>query len=640
MRDNAAELVWPGKYDEQGRPHPIERTILPFQIVEAVKEAPEEEPPFPLSLTRPDRPSRNSLIWGDNKLVTSSLLPHLLGKVNLIYIDPPFATGQEFALRTRIGDGEGPKKLSVIKERAYCDIWRQGPESYLRMMYERLALMRDLLADNGSIYVHLDWHAGHYLKIIMDEIFGRENFRNEIVWCYRTMQTTKSGWARKHDIVLYYTGGDEYVFNLKEVLEPYPEDYERRFKYTDDQGRRFMIRGKGGPFGMGQGDLRQEDEQRYPQFTYRQYMREGSIPKDWWEIDMLNSNSRERLGFETQKPEALLERIIRASSNPGDLVADFFCGSGTTLAVAERLGRRWIGCDLSRRAIQICRNRLLRLEECRPFEILRLENYEQHKLAWHGHGEDYVAFILQLFGAEPTAGFETIHGKKSGAYIHVGRPGSPITSRQIRQTLQEAQKIGGHEVHFLGWDFEMGLEDGGGHLACELGLKVRLILIPVECLEMSGSPREEIRFFDLNYLRLELDLTPLPSSRGKKLALTLRLKDFILSNPEYLPEKVRAKIGKFTDTIDYWAVDWNHQGTTFHGGWQSFRTWRTPKLKASATHIYEEPGTYKVLVRVWDVLGNETRKVVEVRIPDREASPARALIMAGCEASQGARNPS
>ena len=616
-RDVVTELVWPGKCDEQGRPYPIERTVLPFQIVEAVKEAPadEEKHPFLPSWTHPDRLWRNSLIWGDNKLVTSSLLPTLLGKVNLIYIDPPFATGQEFSLQMRIGDGECPRRTSIIKERAYRDIWRQGLESYLGIMYERLVLMRDLLTNNGSIYVHMDWHVGHYVKVIMDEIFGRENFRNEIVWCYRTMQTTKSGWARKHDIVLYYTRGNEYVFNLKEVLEPYPEDYERRFKYTDDQGRRFMIRGKGGPFGMGQGDIRQEDERRYPQFTYRQYMQEGSIPRDWWEIDMLNSNSGERLGFETQKPEALLERIIKSSSNPGDLVADFFCGSGTTLAVAERFGRRWIGCDLSRWAIQICRKRLLQLEECRPFEILKLGKYEQHKLASHGHGEDYVPFILKLYGAEPATGFETIHGKKGGAYIHVGKPGSLITSLEIRQTLEETQKLGAREVHFLGWDFEMGLEDRTGHLARESGLKVRLISIPVECLEIADSPREEVRFFDLNRLRLELDLSPLPSSKGKKFALTVCLKDLIISNPEHLPEKVRAKIRKFTDAIDYWTVDWDYNGNIFHNQWYAFRTRQDPKLAIKATHTYELPGTYRVLVKVVDILGNDTTKMIEVQIP-------------------------
>jgi DNA modification methylase len=607
MRDAVTKLVWPGKYDEQGRPHPIERTVLPFQIAEVVKEVPEEVRPFPPSLTHPDRPWRNSLIWGDNKLVASSLLPHLLGKVNLIYIDPPFATGQEFALRTRIGDEECPKRVSAIKERAYRDIWRQGLESYLRMMYERLALMRDLLTDNGSIYVHLDWHAGHYVKIIMDEIFGRENFRNEIVWCYRTMQTTKSGWARKHDIILYYTGGNDYVFNLQEVLEPYPDDYERRFRYTDDQGRRFMIRGKGGPFGMGQGDLRQEDEQRYPQFTYRQYMQEGSIPKDWWEVDMLNSNSRERLGFETQKPEALLERIIRASSNPGDLVADFFCGSGTTLAVAERLGRRWIGCDLSRQAIQISCKRLLQLEACGSFEILRLGNYEQHKLASHECGGDYVRFILQLYRAEAIAGFANLHGKKARAYVHVGSVDRPITPREICQTIREARRVGAHEVHCLGWDFEMGLKDLVSQAENDYGLKVRLVFIPRKSLEVTNPAREEVRFFHLNYLDLGHEL------KGKTFLLCL--KDFVIGNPEHLSEEVRARVKTFTDCIDYWAVDWDYNGNIFHNQWYAFRTRQNPKLATKATHTYELPGTYRVLVKVVDILGNDTTKMVEVQIP-------------------------
>ena len=366
------ELIWYGKYDEfhKGEKTPVEKPSLPFQIVETVNEPRAKELQLSLHDAYPEnypRDWKNLLIWGDNKIVMSSLLkgdpergiPSMAGKITLIYIDPPFFTGADFTIKTKLGDERIEKEPSIIEERAYKDTWSGGIASYLRYMYERLVLMRELLADNGSIYVHLDWHVGHYVKVMMDEIFGYENFRNEIVWCYRTMQTSKSTWARKHDIILFFSKTNSFIFNLDSVLEPYPESYAKRFKYVDEHGRRFMIRGKGGPFGYGQGDLKLEDEQRYPEFTYRQYMQKGSIPKDWWEIDMLNSNSPERVQFDTQKPEAFLKRIILASSNPGDIVADFFCGSGTTLAVAEKLGRRWIGCDLSKFAIQVTRKRLL-----------------------------------------------------------------------------------------------------------------------------------------------------------------------------------------------------------------------------------------------------------------------------------------
>jgi SAM-dependent methyltransferase len=325
---------------------------------------------------------------------------------------------------------------------------------------------------------------------------------------------------------------------------------------------------------------------------------------------MMHITEAEKTGFDTQKPEALLERIIRASSNEGDLVADFFCGSGTTLAVAEKLGRRWIGCDLSKWAIQVTRKRLLQIEGCKPFEILNLGNYERHKLAANGHWERYVQFILQLYRAEPVTGFATLHGKKARAYVHVGSVDSPVTMREIRQTLKEAQAAGVREVHFLGWDFEMGLHDLVSQVGDDYGVKVRLVSIPREALEVTNPAKEEVRFFDLNYLELEHEVN------GRK--ATVRLKDFIIANPEYIPDEVREKIKKFTDYIDYWAVDWDYKDDTFHNGWQSFRTRKDPKLATEATHTYEQPGTYKVLVKVVDIFGNDTTKMVEIDIPERE----------------------
>jgi hypothetical protein len=312
--------------------------------------------------------------------------------------------------------------------------------------------------------------------------------------------------------------------------------------------------------------------------------------------------------YATQKPDALVDRIIRASSNEGDLVADFFCGSGTTAVVAEKLGRRWIAADLSKWAIQVARKRLLRIENCRPFELQNLGHYERHKLAANGHGawERYVTFILELYRAEPVTGFKNLHGKKARAYVHVGSVDSPITMREIRAALEEAKKSGVKEVHFLGWDFEMGLHDLGAEIQEEYGVKPRLVSIPKDALEVTNPAREEVRFFDLNYLALEHEL--------KSRKLTVALKDFIIANPEYLPDEVRAKIKKFSDYVDYWAVDWDYQDDTFHNQWQSFRTRKEPKLETKASFAYEKPGKYKVLVKVVDVFGNDTTKLLEVTV--------------------------
>ena len=575
------ELVWVGKYDEEGNLRPVERIILPFQVVETVNESKADREKVQrdlFTLLPRDDTWRNMLIWGDNKVVMSSLLPRFAGKINLIYIDPPFATGQDFSFRVRVGDQEFVKEPSIIEEKAYRDTWGRGLDSYLQMMYERLVLMRELLADDGSIYVHLDPTASHYLKVVMDEVFGGENFRNEIAWVYaRPAAPNQKIFSQAHGTILFYTRSNNWSLNLDAVRIPYKEATIARAGYMSSaHGRRFV----------------------------REIHPKGKIPEDWWEIPYLRPNARENVGYDTQKPEALLERIIRASSKEGDLVADFFCGSGTTLVVAEKLGRRWIGCDLSKWAIQVTRKRLLQIEGCRPFDILNLGNYERHKLAANGHWERYVQFILELYRAEPVTGFKMLHGRKARAYVHVGSVDSPITMREIRQTLREAQSAGVREVHFLGWDFEMGLHDLVNEVGDDYGVKVRLVSIPKESLEVTDPAREEVRFFDLNYLDLEHEV------KGRR--LTIRLNDFIIANPEYLPDEVRAKIKKFTDYIDYWAVDWDFRGDTFHNQWQSFRTRKNPKLETKATHTYEQPGTYKVLVKVVDIFGNDTTKMVEV----------------------------
>ena len=392
------ELIWPQKYDkiEQGEKLPIERPNLPFQIVETINKPrlkdlegglfdpsqyyPENEYP-------PNYPKewKNLLIWGDNKLVMSSLIKQgWAGKINLIYIDPPFFTGADFTVRTTVGDEQIEKEPSIIEERAYKDTWSGGIASYLKYMYERLVLMRELLAENGSIYVHLDWHVGHYVKVMMDEIFGYENFRNEIVWQRKTSSASKKSIANAHDIILVFSKTDEIIFN-QQFIE-YSEDYIRnQYTHKDERGVYRLHDVVANP-ALGGTSPRYEYKGYVPETRwliskekleeldrqgklywsksgkpYRKlylHEREGESLSDIW-TDIGISLGDEKSGFITQKPEALLKRIILASSNPGDIVADFFCGSGTTLAVAEKLGRRWIGSDLSKFAIQVTRKRLL-----------------------------------------------------------------------------------------------------------------------------------------------------------------------------------------------------------------------------------------------------------------------------------------
>jgi len=240
-----------------------------------------------------------------------------------------------------------------------------------------------------------------------------------------------------------------------------------------------------------------------------------------------------------------------------------------------------------------------------PFEVLNLGKYQKAKLKENGVTR-YVDFILKLYRAEPISGYSTIHGKKASRMVHIGDVDSIITEREIRETVKECASIGAKAVDFLGWDFEMGLHDLMDRIGDEHSVKIHLVQIPREALEVRDAVREEIRFFDLNYLELEHTL--------KSKTLNIDLKDFVISNPEYRPEEVREKIKRLTGYIDYWAVDFNYRDDTFHNMWQSFRTKKHPTLETKCSHTYEKAGKYKALVKVVDIFGNDTNKLLEIKI--------------------------
>jgi len=294
----------------------------------------------------------NKLYWGDNLQVMSHLLKEYRGKVNLIYIDPPFDSKADYKKTIALRGKKAESDSSNFEEKQYGDIWTN--DEYLQFMYERLILCKELLSDTGSIYLHCDWHRNAYLRNILDEIFGASNFQNEIIWCYQEREMSTRNYNRKHDDILYYVKNkskNEYVFNANQITESYSEVTVKKFKYTDENGRKYRLRGKNGT-----NDPAVENEN-----TYRQYLDEqmGTLPRDWFNLAILNQAATERTNYPTQKPEALLERLIKASSNPGDIVFDCFMGSGTTQAVAMKLGRRFIGADINLGAIQTSTKRLI-----------------------------------------------------------------------------------------------------------------------------------------------------------------------------------------------------------------------------------------------------------------------------------------
>jgi adenine-specific DNA-methyltransferase len=579
----AVRLEWDGK------PTQVERLVLPFQTVETINEsrATRERDTGALfggAAAKPD--ARNVLVWGDNKLVMSSLLAEYAGQIKLIYIDPPFATGDDFSVRLQVGDADVVKEPSILEEHAYRDTWGAGHDSYLSVMYERLVLMRDLLADDGSIYVHCDWRVNSYLRLVLDEIFGAENFRNEVVWWYRKWSKSTRHFLRNHDVLLFYSKSSAPTFNVLRV--PLAASTLKRF-----------------------GGKRQDfaDEARTRKIVTDEES-EGGFRPDVWDHNAIPAHSAERLNYPTQKPLALLETVIEASTNPGDLVADFFVGSGTTVAAAEKLGRRWIGCDLGRFAIHTTRKRLLAIPDCRPFDIKNLGAYERQR--WQvetGNGalRAYLDTILAFYRADPVEGFAHLHGRKSGRMVHVGATDAPVTIDETEEVMDEMADNGVESCDILGWEWEMGLHDTVSERARRRGLDVRPRQIPREVMERQITEADAVRFFELAHVDLDV--------RRQKSEVCVVLKDFAIPSEELIPPKVRLRIASWADLIDYWSVDFDYSDEVFHNQWQAYRTRETPALLTQSDwHEYPEPGTYSIIVKIIDIFGNDTTKIAEVRI--------------------------
>ena len=616
------ELVWPGKYDELGNRAAPPRVNLPFQVIETINEsrATREARKRPAQTSLFDfwggdegqtfeEGWRNKLIWGDNLLVMSSLLEQYAGKVDLVYIDPPFATGVDFSVTATLGDGddEVEKEQSILEERAYRDTWGRGLASYLSMMAPRLDLMRQLLSPGGALVVHLDWHVVHPIKVLLDEVFGTEGLRNEVIWNYSfRMMASDKQFSRKHDNLLVYAKSD--ATRLRPVREPWTREdimvTRKQAIYADADGREWIWM----PGGRGNS----KNKKKY----LDEIMSEGKPLSDVWDLSTISSSAHERTGFPTQKPETLLSRIIEAFSGPGDLVADFFVGSGTTAAAAEKLGRRWIAADLGRFAVHTTRKRLMGIEACQPFEVMNLGKYErQYWQASSFQGRDpqkvvfeYLAFILKLYGATPIAGMQHIHGKKGGALVHVGAVDAPVTIDEVMKALDECVATGQKELHVLGWEWEMGLNDTVDQLAVERGVRMKLLAIPREVMEAQAVNRGDIRFFELAHLDCAIEVRP-------KRQVAVSLSGFAMSESDGIDPEVLARIEKWSDFVDYWAVDWAFKNDAFVNGWVAYRTRKERRLSlTSDVHTYEAPGTYRIAVKVVDIFGNDTTKVFSVEV--------------------------
>ena len=652
------ELVWNGKTGE------VCNVVLPFQVIEQVDEPRAEGVKEQPTLFNMDERGRqlggwtNKLIWGDNKLVLSSLKNGPLreeiekqGGIKLIYIDPPFDVGADFSMDIEIGDETFTKKPSILEEIAYRDTWGKGADSFLAMIYERLILMRDLLADDGSIYVHCDERVNSFLKLVLSDVFGPHGFVNEVIWKRTSARSGADRWGSIHDTLLFFAKTSKRVWYR--VLIAYDESYlDTKYKYSDARGvyrldnltapgvtsggssdswRGFSPAKIGrhwavpveilkGVLGERQADDLSSAEKLellfensfielpkktdgFPQF--KRYLGEGMPLQDVvTDIPPVNSQATDRLGYPTQKPEALLDRILRASSREGDIVADFFSGSGTTAAVAEKLGRKWIVSDLGKFAIHTTRKRLIGVQRqrkaedqtYRAFEILNLGKYErQHYIGVNPNLREaeqqkqleakeaaFVALILKAYKAEATTGLRVFHGKKAGRMVVVGPVNLPVTRLFVEEIILECRQKRITRVDLLGFEFEMGLFPNVLDEAKLKGIDIAPKYIPAEVFDKRAVEKDQVVFHDVAAIEVK------PIVKGKTVAVELTdfsvyySQDSARAAVEALKNKSSkivvdrgqiVKISKdakgivtkekltrhWTDWIDYWSVDFDFE---------------------------------------------------------------------------------
>jgi len=696
------ELVWNGKTGD------VCDIVLPFQIIEQIDEPRSETQKTILDYGLDNRGRQqsgwvNKLIWGDNKLILSSLKNGPLreeikkqGGIKLIYIDPPFDVGADFSMKIEVGDNndEFTKEANALEELAYRDTWGKGTDSFISMIYERLKLMKDLLADDGSIYVHCDWRTSGYMRLILDEVFGKDNFLNEIVWCRKNSSAKKSRsdenktaktFTRAHNSI-YLFAKDISIFKGINQTKNTSISYSERVLNsigTDVDGNIFYKRGKGSIGG------KEISENVFVDVD------SGMLARSYWDdIPIIRHNSPDNVDYPTQKPEKLLYRIIDSVTKEGDLVADFFAGSGTTLAVAEKLGRKWIGSDLGKFSIHTIRKRMIDVQRqlkkegkpYRAFEILNIGKYERQyyvgvnpnlrdeekKKQLQQKEAEFVDLILKAYQAQPITNFNTFSGKKNNRFVAIGPIDFPVSRLFVEEVLKESLNKKITKVDVLGFEFEMGLSPNIQEEAKLKGIDLALKYIPREVFDKRAIEKNEIVFYDLSYVELK------PHFKGDQIAIELTdfsvfyNQDSIKNVEESLKNestKIVVDNGKiikiskdksgnttkelltksWIDWIDYWSIDFNYEKRKeliyiekekkytkdnklhldeykteyeqawtgdyiFENEWQSFRTKKNKKIETMSPLKKCEKGKRKIAIKVVDILGNDTLKVIDVDI--------------------------
>ncbi len=725
------ELVWNGKTAE------VCNVVLPFQTIEHV-----DEPRIEAKTTidnvkagwgdlfdtrgRQQKGWTNKLIWGDNKLILSSLKNGPLrdeiekqGGLKLIYIDPPFDVGADFSMDIEVGDGGDTfhKRPNILEEIAYRDTWGKGADSFISMIYERLILMRDLLAEDGSIYVHCDPRVNQHIRSCCDEVFGRDRFVNEIIWQRLSAHNDADKYGPIHDVIYFFAKSDNHVWHPQ--YEPLSETYIAEFfDQIDEKSGRQYARGDLTARGTRNGEtgkawrgidpnkmgnhwkVRPSELDRLDAAGKIHWpKKEGGMPRlkrfvdevegrpaqdIWTDIKLMHNLSQERTAYPTQKPEPLLARIIKASSNPGDLVADFFAGSGTTAAVAEKLGRKWIATDLGKFAIHTTRKRLIGVQrklkedgkDYRAFEVLNLGKYErQHFIGVNADLRDeekqkqlaakeaeFLALILRAYSAEKVEGYAAFHGKKNGRMVAVGPVNLPVTRLFVEELIVQCRKGRITKVDILGFEFEMGLFPNVLDEARGKGIDIAPKYIPAAVFDKRAVEAHQVVFHDV----AAIEVTPVVKGNTVAVKLTdfsvfysqdsIKAAEAALGDAKKGGTKIVVEKGqivkitkdakgilkrerlteKWTDWVDYWAVDFHYESKreiirvkdeatgewvekwtgdyVFENEWQSFRTKKERTLELTSVAKETVPGRRKIAVKVVDIFGNDTMTIVDVMV--------------------------
>lgn len=715
----SVELVWDGKTSA------LTDIQLPFQVIEQVDE-PRSESTVKSQLSLFDQTSgrqikgwSNKLIWGDNKFILSSLRSGALrdeieknGGIKLVYIDPPFDVGADFKIDVEIGGDSFEKSPSVLEEIAYRDTWGNGNDSFLSMIYERLILIKKLLANDGLIFVHCDWRLSASLRLVMDEVFGKENFKNQITWkrgVVRGMKVHAKYFPFNSDYIYIYSNGDNSIWNGEDVkFEEYiPEKDYKKFGYQKDEFGYFVSSARndytdksvielaeqnrvsvtnGGKLIINNGKVT-TTKGKIRIKAYREvkdgFIVELKTPDSiWTDIAGMGNNNDDNYGYPTQKPEKLLERIIKSCSNEGDIVADFFGGSGTTAAVAEKLGRKWITSDLGKFSIHTIRKRLIGVQrelklnnkDWRAFELLNLGKYERGMLLASHTGLDndriiderqaikdkqFESIILDAYKANVLDADSIFVGTKNNRLVSIGPVNLPVTRLFVDTVIRECQKLQSTKADILAFEFEMGLFPNIQDEARKLGIDLSFKYIPRDIFDKRAVESGQVKFHDVAYVEVKTHI--------EKNIVQVELVDYSVGYQQNSISHAEKEIGKsgskivvengqvvriskdrdgifkrdvltkhWSDWIDYWAIDWDFANRkemvsytnnvtgeleskwtgdyVFENEWQSFRTKSDREIELISVKTEIPNGIRKVAIKVVDIFGNDTMKIIKVKV--------------------------